>query len=144
MPQVRREKRVQVPVQFEDGLVITLAIDKNRATSAWGTALAEAEGDIEAANCLAEIIVGWDVEGDDGTPMPVTGVAIFENFDQEDLVRLVEEMNGALQPPRAEKNASSQPSNEKPSIPASEPPLTSPNGSETSESQSVSASPSTR
>jgi hypothetical protein len=144
MPQVRREKRVQVPVEFEDGLVINLVIDKNRATSAWANALGESEGAVEAADHLADIIIGWDVEGENGIALPISGQAIADNFDVDDLARLTEEMTMNLTPSRAEKNSSSQPSSERPSVQASEPPSTFQNGSETSELQPASASPSTK
>lgn len=143
MPQVRREKRVQVPIEFDDGLLINVVIDKNRTTSAWLNSLDDSAGDEEACAWMAAVITGWDVEDENGA-LPVTGEAIFDNFDQEDLAVFLREVRAALIPSRAEKNSSSQPSSEKPSILDSEPPSTSPNGSETSQLQPVSASPSTK
>jgi hypothetical protein len=143
VPQVRREKRVQVPVTFADGLVINLVIDKNKATSAWRTSLGSGT-DREAADWVAEVIIGWDVEGDNGLALPVSGEAIFENFDQEDLGPLMDAIWEALKPPSEEKNVSSQLSSERPSVQASELQSTSQNGSETSELQPASASPSTK
>jgi hypothetical protein len=143
MPKVRREKRVQVPLEFADGLVVNVTIDKNRTTSAWLNSLEEGAGDKEACDWMAAVIIGWDVEDENG-PLPITGEAIYENFDQEDLQVFLRDIRAALVPSRAEKNESSQPSSEKPSTLDSEVPSTSPNGSETSELQPVSASPSTK
>lgn len=144
MPQIRRQKLVQVPVEFVDGLVINVVIDKNRTTQAWLNSLPDEPSDKAACDWLAEVIVSWDIQGDDGQELPVSGDSIFENFDQEDVAVFMEETRAAFTPSRAEKNESSQPSSEKPSDQDSEPLSTSPNGSETSELQTASASPSTR
>lgn len=147
MPQIRREKRIEFPVEFVDGLVIGVVVDKNRTTPAWQNSIGKDASDLDAANWIAEVVVDWDVEDDNGMKLPINGESIYHNFDNDDINDFMREIRAVLTPSRAEKNESSQPSSEKPSTQASEPPSTYQNGSENTPSDSGSgvttASPST-
>lgn len=128
-----------------DGEIVNVTFDRNKVTLAWAKEAqrAESEGDADAiAQSLSDLIHGWDLTNDDGSPHPPTAANLAAL--PVELLKLVgDEIQNASVPSRAEGNGSS--------VPPSTPPLdsealaqTAQNGAVTSPSPTGSAAPSLR
>lgn len=142
--QLRRPIVVDHTIDFGDGATVLFRFDRNKITDAWLQEWSRLEEDrnVSAINeVLADLIVSWDVQNEDGTPYPLTAEAIGFLFNLPDKSRIVQELMRASVPGEAEGKASPATSVEvSPASSVTETP--SPNGAPTSTLQPVSASPS--
>lgn len=142
--QITRQKLVEANIDLGDGDTLIISFDRNKITPAWVDAAdrqAKEKQDVLAlSGALAEVIVAWDLTADDGSEYAPTreNIGALSYGVQGELVAALIE---ASAPSRAEGNASSPPS-ASPSTGSTPESQISPNGSETSPSPSVSASPS--
>jgi hypothetical protein len=142
--QLTRVKHVDAVVDLGDGDQFKVTFDRNKITPAWVDAAdrqAKEQQDVLAlSSALAEVIVSWDVTADDGSEFPPNreNIGALSYGVQGELVAALIE---ASAPSRAEGEGSS-PLSASPSTDSAPESLAFPNGSETSPSPTVSASPS--
>jgi hypothetical protein len=129
---------IEVPVSFSGQPVLTLQVDRNKVSRRWA-----ATADANFYEALSQVVVGWDLVEDDGSPSSLTpetwlGLGLTLRHESE----LVEQLVLASSTSRAEGNASSASSGATAPAEGSSKPdsQTSPNGSDTSPSPSVSVS----
>ena len=122
--------------------VFTLTFDASKVTRYWAANADSHEGVLGFYDALLEVVTGWDVTNDDGTPYELTVdnmAALRLSFDDE--LHIIKQIVQAAQPSSEEGNASSDTSSTP--EPVSMPPQAShPNGQEPSPSQTPSTSPS--
>lgn len=134
------ERLAHATVDF-DGSPVVFTYDANALTMDWADKLEAAKDADVAAGVLLEVMRGWDVVNDDGSPDPLRAEHLkrMPAWAFRDIqIALI----SAALPSRAEKNESSQLGSEKPSTQDSEALSNFPNGAETSPSQPSSAVPS--
>jgi hypothetical protein len=142
--QLRRAIVIGHTVDFGDGVQVTFRYDRNKITDAWVKQWTEFENqqDVGAMNeVLADLISGWDIQNDDGSPYPVSAESIGFLFSYPDKIKVLQELMTAPLPTAEEKKGSSGPTNT-PSSDSTEQAPNSPNGSETSSSPLPSTAPS--
>ncbi len=142
----RKPRVVNHSIDFWGGDV-KFVYDANKLRDSWINewAAVEAQGDAGKLNeMLDDLIINWDVTNEDGTPFSKTAQTIGELFTIPDKTLILRELMTAMNPSSEEGNASSTSSGvSAPVAESSAPePTISPNGSTTTESQNVSASPS--
>lgn len=137
-------KAVTKPVSLDfEGEVINLEVRSHLFTLGLQRKLQAAQENLDAtalASFFIEVISSWDLM-DDGRVVPLT-VEGLEGVPLEILGAIDAGIGAALLPSEEEKRGSSEPSVTPPTD-SSEPVEASPNGSETSQSQTVSAAPPT-
>jgi hypothetical protein len=142
--QLRRAVIVNHTIDFGDGVTVKFVYDRNKITDAWmgEWERLETERNAPLMNAmLADLILGWDVVNEDGTPFPMTEENIGYLFALPDKGRIFGELVQAAVPSRAEGNASSELSSTP--QPGSTPPApTPPNGPVPSVSPEPSTAPS--
>lgn len=140
--QLRRPVIVEHKVDFGDGVEVMFRYDRNKITDAWVREWTRHEEEQNAGalnEVLGDLIEAWDVLNDDGTPCPITADMIGELLSYPDKIKVLQELMTASVPSRAEGNASSA-SSASPSTDSMQEQPSSPNGSDTSGSPSVSES----
>lgn len=143
--ELTRPKPVEATIDLGDGDSIMLVFDRNRVTPAWVTLAQqrdEEQDTLSLPKALADVIVSWDVTGDDGGEFPPTAenIAVLSFPAQSELLQRI--MAQAV-PSRAEGNSSPAPTNMPPSD-SVEPVLPPQNGLVTSPLPSDSAAASLR
>ena len=138
-----RPKPVEATIDLGDGDTIAVTFDRNRVTPAWVTVAQrrdEEQDTLSLPKALADVIVSWDVTGDDGGEFAPTAenIAVLSFPAQSELLKRI--MEQAV-PSRAEGNASPAPTSIPPSG-SSAPEPTPPNGVVASPSPKLSTSPS--
>jgi hypothetical protein len=127
---------IDVPISLRGQPGLVLRVDKNKVTRHWATT---ADEDFYAA--MNEVVMGWDLVNDDGSPYELTVSNWLElKLTLADEMGLVEQLVQACVPSRAEGNALGEHS----SVPlgGSQPLTTSQNSGATSPLETVSESPS--
>jgi hypothetical protein len=149
--QFKRPRVVRHTINFEGAAEVVFTYDANKLRDSWLEAWAaeEAQSNTGKLNeMLDDLIIGWDLINEDGTPYPKTAATIADVFTLPDKSLICEELLSAQKMTEAEKRGSSEPLASQPTT--STPPSTSStesaptlsNGSQTSESLPASASPS--
>jgi hypothetical protein len=139
----RRPRIVNHSIDFF-GVAVKFVYDANKLRDSWineWTAIEMQSDGGKLNEMLDDLILGWDIVGDDGTAYPKSPETIGELFTIPDKSTILRELMTALNPSEDEKGGSSEPSNTL-STDSTQPVETFPNGSEHSQSQTVSASPS--
>jgi hypothetical protein len=139
----RRPRVVNHTIDFF-GVEVKFVYDANKLRDSWINEWAAIEQKSDGGKLnemLDDLILGWDIRNDDGTEYPKSTETIGELFTIPDKSIILRELMLALNPTEDEKGGSSEPSSTL-STDSTAPAETSPNGSETSQSQTVSASPS--
>lgn len=143
--QVHKPKLTQAVIDLGDDYTLTIVFDRNKITPAWIDAAdtaAKVDQNIYAVSgALAEVIESWDLYEDDGvTVVPITGEEIGA-LSFEALSVIMQSMIEASAPSSAEGNALSEPRSTQPGDSTEQLP-TPPNGQQTLQSPTPSASPS--
>lgn len=145
----RSQARVPIPTELSldlgNGSSLNVVFDRNAVTTDWARLLelAASQGDVmAAADGLAAVILSWDLVEDDGTPIAPTALEL-ALLSMTTLDRLGDQLVEMASPGAAEGNASSTSS---PAITAAvgssgQDSQSFPNGSASSPSPTVSASP---
>ena len=142
----RKPRVVNHTIDF-GGVDVKFVYDANKLRDSWiqeWTALEAQSNGGKLNEMLDDLIINWDLTNDDGSAFPKTPDGIGDVFTIPDKALILRELLAAVRPSSEEGNASSASSES--SAPAAElsgqESPSSPNGSQTSESQTVSASPS--
>jgi hypothetical protein len=141
---LRRPKLATVQLDFGEGDIVAFTFDRNKITDAWMEEWARAEEERDTGfmnEALADLIVRWDIKGDDGSAYDPSAEHIGHLFTVADKASILREMMMATVPTEVEKRGSSTPSATPPSN-SLRPPQDSPNGSTTSPSPTPSTAPS--
>jgi hypothetical protein len=141
--QVQRQKIVSHTVDFGDGVTVDFSFDRNKITDAWFDRWGQLEKERSSGALnvvLHDLLLGWDMVNDDGSPYPLTPENL-RIFSIPDKGLIVEELMRAAVPQRAEGEGSSAISST-PSTPSMEQPASHPNGPQPSLSPAPSESPS--
>jgi hypothetical protein len=142
--QLRRPIIIDHTVDFGDDVTVTFRYDRNKITDAWMREWNELERSQEGHSMnemLVDLLHGWDVVNEDGTPYPLTVESLAYLFNLPDKMRLIGELVTASAPSDAEGKDLSAPTSTAPLV-STEPPPTLQNGTLTSPSPAPSASPS--
>jgi hypothetical protein len=143
--QLRRPIIVDHTVDFGDDITVKFGFDRNKITDVWMREWVRLEQEPDATSklneMLADLITGWDVVNEDGSPYPMTAEAIGVLFSLPDKGRIFQELVEASAPSRAEGNVSSAPTSTQRSD-FTEQVATPPNGTVTSPLPELSAAPS--
>ena len=139
----KRPRVVQHPIDFH-GEAVVFTYDANKLRDSWiqEWSVIEAQSDGGKLNeMLDDLIIAWDIRNEDGSAFPKSSQTIGDLFTIPDKSLILRELMTAQNPTEDEKRGSSEPT-DNPSGDSSAPASTSPNGLDTSESPTVSASPS--
>lgn len=111
--QLRRRTTVHRTVEFvsdEGSAEVTFSYDRNKITDSWLTEWTELERGREghAMNeVLLDLLISWDIQEEDGSPVPITIENLSALFNIPDKVMLIGELISGAQPTRAEGEVSS-------------------------------------
>lgn len=126
-----------------DGETVEVSFDRNAVTFGWAADALHAFQSKDAraiATTLSQVIHSWDITEEDGTPYPPVAANV-ESLPAELLGLIMDSIEVASTPSRAEGNDSSGPTSTEPGI-STEPAATSQNGTATSPSPKPSVVPS--
>ena len=139
----RSPELADATISLRDGAVsFVVRFDKTKVTRHWVTSADNRDGVLGFYEALLEVITGWDLVNDDGTPYPLTVENLAAlNLDLQDEQDVVLQIMQAAQPSSEEGNASRHTSSTPPTSSGQQPasPL---NGQQTSPSPRPSESPS--
>jgi hypothetical protein len=134
---LRPQEIIEVPISLRGQHAMTLQVDKSKVSRRWANS-----ADDDFYKALIEVVTSWDLTNDDDMPYELSSENwLALGFALDDELALIEQIVSSSVPSRAEGNDSSGPSFTPPtgSTPQEQTHL---NGQGTSQSETVSTSPS--
>lgn len=140
-----RSRPRQALIDLGDGDTLTITYDANRLTTSWleQGLLRDDQNDARSlAKAVAEVLLGWDVTEDDGSPWPPTADNIATMAIPTQRTLIAQMLEAAI--PTSEEGKGSATTSSTPNTSSSGEPVSLQNGHETSPSPPLSELPSTR